>query len=165
MLIEQKKKLDELNREMAREAWKLQHEATNKSRDHTIQIGLAALRAPVLLNSAGLGAILAFVSSQSGKLGSAGDAIAQVYFSYLVGVFLGATATGFGYLWMRASTNATNSYEKVWQARYVQSKYSVSQVDQDLWQIATIAAVVLSYIAFIRGGYLMYTLLLAILGK
>jgi hypothetical protein len=74
--IEQDKDTRKLSRELARTEWQHRAGTTSKLMDYAIQFGVAALRAPALINAAAIAALLGFVSANIPRLGE-GETISE----------------------------------------------------------------------------------------
>lgn len=146
----------DLNRQLAQEAHDFSRKAVLAMHQSTIQYGVEAIRTAALVNGGAVVAMLAFEASIFKDKEQLALSLAPSIGIFLLGVILSGSASGTAYasqaFYERAESRVQLYFEHPFRRSTPQSK--VCRRWALFFQIATIALVILAYLAIITGATL-----------
>jgi hypothetical protein len=139
-------------RARAMEALRHRHQQIDNSIGYTIQFGQTALKAPSIINMAGLAALLGFVSANAERLGDHIANIEQGFIWFAIGMLTAAMAAGGSYITQYIYTEAYARFSHGWQPPYVEPTDIPLVAAGKLMHAGTVALALLSHAGFFAGA-------------
>lgn len=154
----------ELTLQMARDTWARSDDMIRAFTEHTISFGLAAIRAPMIILSAGIIALLSFVSANSESLTGMANEIGRAFFAFVGGLVLAGAGAAFAYLTQGLYTEELCLQKRTFDHPFL-DKTPGKQIRGrgEAAHALTVIAVIGSYGSFIYGAWVFYGLLARLL--
>lgn len=149
-----------LSLQLAQDTWKRTDDTIAAYTEHTISFGLASLRAPLILLSAGIAALLGFVSANAAQLQGMATETGRVFSAFIAGLVLAGASNAFAYLTQGLYTQDLVVQKRLFEHPYLDPAPGKQFRDRGRAAHALTAILVIgAYACFIYGAYVFYRLL------
>ncbi len=153
----------EKNDRYAEAAWASKEEDVKSSHKQTMQFRIAALKGPVLINSAAVAALLGFVSANAKKLSGSEAVVVQCLWIFSIALLVSSLSSAAAYITQYLYTLADNQYEKSTKHPYIFEKESRYKNCALVAHVITALLVVCGYLLFFLGVFKFQKLIAAVL--